>query len=128
MTRYFQVPEGRTLVLPQGVQAGPGATNMRFRSGAILVLEDEQLVANQRYINGRLRAGDLAELDDTKGAAAAKAQADEIEKAAKVKAASKLVETLPKADPTKPMAKPGTDEAENRAIERTANAVTKKGS
>jgi hypothetical protein len=135
MTRYFRVPEGRTLVLPQGVQAGPGATSMRLRAGAILVLEHDQAVTNGRFLNGRLRAGDLAELDQAEGAKAAEAQAKELARIEKERAEAKVknletdtaspIEHLPKPDPSKPMAMPGS-EAERQMAERTARNLPKK--
>lgn len=117
MTRYFQVPEGRTLVMPQGVQIGPGASSMRYKAGGILVLEDAEVLTNQRFLSGRVRAGDLVELEAAVGEAAAKKQAAELEQAEKARQAAKAdanaetpteakIEALPKPDPTKPMLKP----------------------
>lgn len=95
MPRFFRVPEGRTLVLPQGVQAGPGATNMRFTGGAVLgPLDDATCTANQRYLNGRLRAGDLEEITEVE------ALRD------RVTGDAPQPEVLPNRDPTKPMPNP----------------------
>ena len=62
MSRTFRACEGRTLTLPMSVQPGPGATNMRLHPGAVITLSDETCALNQRFLNGRLRAGDLEEL------------------------------------------------------------------
>lgn len=59
--RRFRVPEGRVIVLPQGLLAGPGATNLRLDPGKTVDLEDDRCQQFGRYINGRLRAGDLVE-------------------------------------------------------------------
>lgn len=63
MPRTFLVCDGRTVTLPQGLQAGPGATNMRLPEGAIVTLDDAQLLSYSRFINGRARAGDWREID-----------------------------------------------------------------
>ncbi|MBA2718930.1 MAG: hypothetical protein H0U52_06785 [Chloroflexi bacterium] len=63
MPRHFRVREGRTITLPQGIYAGPGATNMRLDPGAVVTIEDAQATSHARYITGRLRAEDWEELD-----------------------------------------------------------------
>lgn len=112
MPRHFRSPQ--YLVLPQGVQAGPGATNMRLNPGSIITLDDDTCVSHSRFINGRLRAGDLVELGDA-----------EVER---LRATAPPAEVLRNPDPTKPMAKPGEDAAESALITKTANALSKKGS
>lgn len=57
-TRTFRVLQG-VLVVPQAVQAGPGATNLRLRVGQDLTLP---AAAVGRFIRGRLAAGDLVEV------------------------------------------------------------------
>lgn len=63
MPRTFLVCDGRTVTLPQGLQAGPGATNMRLPAGAVVTLEDDRLVQFSRFVTGRERAGDWREID-----------------------------------------------------------------
>lgn len=63
MPKKFRALPGRTIVLPQGLQAGPGATNMRLEPGQIVILEDASLVSHSRWIAGRLHMGDLEEVD-----------------------------------------------------------------
>lgn len=58
-TRRFRVVT--TLVPPQSLLAGPGATNMRLESGAIVDLDADRCALHQRFIAGRLRAGDIVE-------------------------------------------------------------------
>jgi hypothetical protein len=61
MSRHFRAL--RTITLPQGLIAGPGATNMRLDPGAVVTCDDAACVRQQRFINGRLRERDLEELD-----------------------------------------------------------------
>lgn len=63
MPRHFRVCDGRTVTLPQALQAGPGQTNMRLNPGTVVTLEDDACVREQRFVNGRRNAGDWAELD-----------------------------------------------------------------
>lgn len=63
MTRTFRACEGRTVTLPASVKAGPGATTMRLDPGCVVTLTDGECVQNARFIAGRLRAGDLEEID-----------------------------------------------------------------
>jgi hypothetical protein len=63
-TRRFQVPAGRVVTLPVGLLPGPNATNVRLEPGAVVELELERIAGHDRYVNGRLRAGDLVELKD----------------------------------------------------------------
>jgi hypothetical protein len=51
------------LTLPQGVLAGPGATNMRLDPGSVFTAEDGPAIAHSRFLNNRVRMGDLVELD-----------------------------------------------------------------
>lgn len=64
MSRRFRVPDGRHVVLPQELLSGPGATNMRLEPGAIVDLDEARCQRHQRYIAGRVRAGDLIEDQD----------------------------------------------------------------
>lgn len=64
MSRTFLVQPDRTVTLPQGLQAGPGATNMRLPPGAVVTLEDAACNgAHSRFVLNRLRAGDWKEID-----------------------------------------------------------------
>lgn len=63
MSRTFLVQPGRTVTLPQGLAAGPGATNMRLPPGAVVTLDDAKCVEFGRFIAGRERAGDWREID-----------------------------------------------------------------
>lgn len=63
MPRHFRAREGRTVTLPQNLVSGPGATNMRLSPGEVVTLEDDACTRHQRYVNGRLLAGDLEELE-----------------------------------------------------------------
>lgn len=64
MSRTFLVQPGRTVTLPQGLQAGPGATNMRLPPGAVVTLEDDACEGmHSRFIAGRLRADDWVQID-----------------------------------------------------------------
>ena len=71
MPRHFRTCPGRTLALPQNLIAGPGATNMRMRPGDVITLDDAACVREQRFVNGRLRAGDWEELAELPADAAA---------------------------------------------------------
>lgn len=57
-TRTFRVTRG-LLIVPQAVQAGPGATHLRLRAGEDLTIP---AAAVGRFIRGRLIAGDLVEV------------------------------------------------------------------
>jgi hypothetical protein len=61
-TRRFQVPAGRVVVLPVGLLPGPNATNTRLEPGAVVELDLDRIARHDRYVNGRVRAGDLVEL------------------------------------------------------------------
>lgn len=64
MPKTYLVQPGRTVTLPQGLRAGPGATNMRLPPGAVVTFEDKQLTSEfQRFIAGRERSGDWVEID-----------------------------------------------------------------
>ncbi len=58
--RYFQVQPGRVVIPPQGLVAGPGATHLRFEAGETLELPTEKV---DRFVRGRVRAGDLVEVE-----------------------------------------------------------------
>lgn len=62
MPKKFRALPERTVVLPQGLQAGPGATNMRLNPGQVVTLEDDSLAKFGRWVNGRVHAGDLEEV------------------------------------------------------------------
>lgn len=68
MNRYFRALNH--LTLPQGLIAGPGATNMRLDPGAIVTCDADACVRQQRFVNGRITAGDLEELDEKTAQAA----------------------------------------------------------
>ncbi len=75
----------QVLALPQGLHSAPGATNMRMNPGDIVTLDDDAARQHERYLNGRLRAGDFEEVEEhvvteTKTGAAAASRADEKEK------------------------------------------------
>lgn len=61
--RRFRVPEGRAVVLPVGLQPGPGVTNMRHDAEKVFELDADRCAKHERFLNGRVRAGDLVELD-----------------------------------------------------------------
>lgn len=63
MPKKYRAKPERTIVLPQGLYAGPGATNMRLQPGQVVTLEDAALVSHSRWINGRVTMGDLEEVD-----------------------------------------------------------------
>jgi hypothetical protein len=59
--RYFKVAAGRVVIPPRGLLTGPGATHLRFGEGDVLELEAGKV---DRFIRGRVRAGDLVEVKD----------------------------------------------------------------
>lgn len=59
MIRTFRVAEGRVVVLPRDVQAGPGNAHAVFHAGETFSLGEERC---QRYIRRRVDAGDIAEV------------------------------------------------------------------
>lgn len=59
--RRFRVPEGRVAVLPVDLLAAPGGANLRVEPGKAVDLDDERCQRFQRYLSGRVRAGDLVE-------------------------------------------------------------------
>jgi hypothetical protein len=63
MTRTFLVSPDRTVTLPQGLAAGPGATNIRLPAGSVVELEESATVAFSRFVNKALRNGDWTEID-----------------------------------------------------------------
>lgn len=65
--RRFRAGEGRVLTLPQGLKAGPGATNMRLAGDQIVDLDwDDPVVrSHQRFVAIALGNGDLVELEAT---------------------------------------------------------------
>jgi hypothetical protein len=56
--RHFRIADGRTVTLPQGLQPGPGQTNMRFEPGSYCTLEDDH-GPFERFIANRIRVGDM---------------------------------------------------------------------
>lgn len=64
MIRKFQVAEGREVSLPHGLQTAPGANTMRAKPGEILEIEAERCQAFTRFLNGRIAAGDLTEVNE----------------------------------------------------------------
>lgn len=63
MPRHFQAAPGRTLTLPQGLAAGPGATNLRLDPGAVVTVDDDRAAHYQRFLANRVAVGDLVELE-----------------------------------------------------------------
>lgn len=64
MKKAFRVAEGRTVTLPQGLRAGPGATNMRLAEGAMVVLDlSGDRAQFGRFVNNRKTVGDWEEID-----------------------------------------------------------------
>ncbi len=61
--RRFKLAEGRHLTMPADLMVGPGVTTMRLVPGDVFDLDAEVCQAQQRFISGRLRAGDLVELE-----------------------------------------------------------------
>jgi hypothetical protein len=74
--RKFKIPAGRALALPHGLQTAPGAMTMRVNAHDIFELDSERCQQFQRFIAGRLRAGDLIELDANTPAELAPATAE----------------------------------------------------
>lgn len=64
MPRHFRARPGRTVTLPQNLVSGPGATNMRLNPGEVFTIEDDAFTRHQRFVNGRVIAGDLEELEN----------------------------------------------------------------
>ncbi len=62
MTRRFQVHPERHLVLPTGLMPVDGQPNMRLEPGRVVTIPASQCQTMQRFIAGRLNAGDLVEL------------------------------------------------------------------
>lgn len=58
--RYFQATQN--LVLPQKLQNGPGGTHVRLSPGEVVGIDDAACASESRFINGRLRGGDLVEV------------------------------------------------------------------
>lgn len=56
-TIRFTVAPGRTVVLPQDLGAGPGATNLRFQGGEVVDLAPA--AARSRFVRNRVSLGDL---------------------------------------------------------------------
>lgn len=52
------------LVLPTSIGTGPGATNMRLDPDQVVELDADAVKLHERFINGRVRAGDLEELEE----------------------------------------------------------------
>lgn len=50
------------IVMPQGLITGPGATNMRLDPDQIVELTPDAIQRHERFVSGRVRAGDLEEL------------------------------------------------------------------
>jgi hypothetical protein len=61
MMRTFRVAEGRVVVLPRDVLAGPGTSNTRLRAGEMFSLSTERIT---RFVRRRVEVGDLDEVPD----------------------------------------------------------------
>ena len=67
--RRFRVVPMRTVTLPRSTMVGPNATNVRFRGVGAPDRGDGdptefEVVEVDRFIRGRVRAGDLIEITD----------------------------------------------------------------
>ncbi len=58
--RYFK--STNTLTLPASLQVGAGASHVRLMPGEVVAFDSEKCRAESRFINGRVRAGDLVEV------------------------------------------------------------------
>jgi hypothetical protein len=58
MMRTFRVADGRTVVLPHDVLAGPGGSYARYVAGEFFTLPEERVT---RFVRRRVEAGDVVE-------------------------------------------------------------------
>lgn len=72
MSETMRIRAIRVTTLPQDLAPGPGGTNLRMAPGDELDLDAARARANARYLNGRIRAGDLVDVT-AKGDSAAPA-------------------------------------------------------
>lgn len=64
MRRAFCVAPGRTVTLPQGLRAGPGATNLRLAEGAKVIVDlSGDRAQFGRFVENRKTVGDWTEID-----------------------------------------------------------------
>jgi hypothetical protein len=61
--RFFEVQPNRVVVPPRDVIVGPGQRHMRFGAGEVLEVPTEKV---NRFIRGRVAAGDLVEVKGPK--------------------------------------------------------------
>jgi hypothetical protein len=59
--RYFR--SVNHLTLPSTIHTGAGATHTRLAPGDVIDLCPKKCAAESRFINGRVRGGDLVEVD-----------------------------------------------------------------
>lgn len=51
------------LTLPLGLQAAPGGVHRRAVPGDVVEIDDDRCREHDRFLRGRVRAGDLVEID-----------------------------------------------------------------
>ncbi len=61
-TRTFKVGDHAHLTLPIELASAPGVNHMRLKPGEVIELDEDRCNTFQRFIAGRVRAGDLVEL------------------------------------------------------------------
>jgi hypothetical protein len=79
MMRTFRVAEGRVVVLPRDVLAGPGDINFRYEAGDTFELPDERVT---RFVRRRINLYDLVELKLKPASAAVPLETESPEKSA----------------------------------------------
>ncbi len=58
--RYFKI--ATHLTVPRSLLPGAGNTHKRPAPGEVIAIDDEACARESRFINGRLRAGDMIEV------------------------------------------------------------------
>lgn len=61
-TRSFRL--NTHLIIPIDLLAGPGAAHSRHEPGDVVELDVERCRVHDRFLRGRIRAGDLTEIED----------------------------------------------------------------
>ena len=61
MTRRFTAKTH--LTVPMGLLAGPGATHLMLEPGTEIEVEDAAATLHGRFLNNRVKLGDLVEID-----------------------------------------------------------------
>lgn len=62
MNRRFKL--NTHLTLPLDLLAGPGGLHARYEPGDVIELDPERCRVHDRFIRGRIRAGDMTELNE----------------------------------------------------------------